>query len=1344
MILNQDRTKEELTREVMALRRQLAELQTADEERQRTEEQLRLMQFSIEHAGEAVFWLTKDMRFAYVNEAACLMTGYRREELLTMRLSDIDEWFQADSLSETWEEYKQGKTLTILSQHRTKDGRIIPVEVKSNYLHFNGREYRCTFVRDITERKRTEEQQRLTQFLVEHAGEAIFWLTPDLRLVYVNNAACLMTGYTREELLAMKLDQLDEWFPVEDWPELWEQIKRGELSIFESNHRAREGRVIPVEVSANYLVFDGQEYSCAFIRDITERKRDEEALRASERRFSQAFNASPIPISISTVKDALFIDVNESFTRVMGYSRKELIGRSGRDLNIWVDSNQRAEAMRILKEEGSVRDMEILARVKSGENRAFLLSIEPIELDGEPCLLIETNDITERKRAEEALRQSEERYRTIINNIEDSYWELDLSGNMTFLNDCTTKIHDLSSEELMGLNYKEYMDEETARQVYKIFGQVYSTGEPATGVLWGIIREDGTRRMLESNVSLIRDSEGKPVGFRGISRDVTERRQEEEALRQREERYRTIIEQMAEGYWETDLTGRYVFVNDRVVNAHGRSREELIGFSNRDYMDEENLEKVGKVFKQVYLTGEPVRTYTFEMIRGDGTKSINESSLSLIKDAEGKPVGFRGIARDVTERVQAEKELQQAKEAAEAANRAKSEFLANMSHEIRTPMNGIIGMTELTLDTELTSEQREYLSMVKASADALLSIINDILDFSKIEVGKLDLDSVNFNLRSHLEDTLKTLATGAHQKGLELASHIAPQVPDSLVGDSGRLRQIIINLVGNAIKFTTEGEVVVRVTVEEVGSEDALLHFTVTDTGIGIPSTKQQLIFEAFAQADSSTTRRYGGTGLGLAISSKLVSMMGGRIWVESPARCGIKESVSQSPIGGPGSAFHFTARFALSIEKAPSEQSSIRSLQSAIPVGMPVLVVDDNRTNRRILEEVLAHWQMKPVAVEGGALALRAMEQARSVGEAFPLVLLDAQMPEMDGFSLAEKIKGDPCLAGARVMMLSSSGQPGDAARCRELGIAAYLTKPVKQSELLNAILNLLDAPEIAGGKPQTRTRRALGEDRDGCYVLLAEDNKVNQMLAVRLLEKEGHRVVVAANGREAVTAFERDDFDLILMDVQMPEMNGYEATAAIRETEKATGGHIPIIAMTAHAMKGDRERCLEAGMDGYVSKPIKPGELFEAIEESFSIGSAQANSLQSVSPVEEVFDRQEALSRVDGDMDLLLELMELFFEGCPSQLSTMREAIARSDGETIAEAAHSLKGAAGNLGANAAYEAAKKLEMMGREGNLHGAVEAWEELAAKIERLKAVIAALNSAFSHQPSAISLQPSIQ
>jgi two-component system sensor histidine kinase/response regulator len=646
-----------------------------------------------------------------------------------------------------------------------------------------------------------------------------------------------------------------------------------------------------------------------------------------------------------------------------------------------------------------------------------------------------------------------------------------------------------------------------------------------------------------------------------------------------EQRYRQLVESAQVILWRQSVDSRqFSFVNPEASELLGYPVEQWLADPNflLDHVHADDRE-LTKSFCTAAVESRGSQCFEHRMMSAAGSVVWLRTSVRLVPGA-GKVNELVGVMTDITDR-------RRAQEAAESASRAKSEFLASMSHEIRTPMNGVMGMTELVLDTDLTLEQREYLTSARMSAESLLTIINDILDFSKIEAGKLELDPRSFALHESIEETMKTLAFRAHEKGLELLCDIKPDVPPCAIGDATRIRQIVVNLVGNAIKFTEHGQVELELAVESQSPEEWLAHFVVRDSGIGIPLEKQTLIFEPFSQADGSNTRKFGGTGLGLTISSRLVDAMGGKIWVESEP--------------GKGSDFHFTVRLGVTKDVTPLEAEEV-SL-----AGVPVLVVDDNFTNRRILTEMFWKWGMKPAEAASAQEALSQLRRASEREDPVALVVTDVHMPEMDGFDLVNQIKGASNLASTVILMLTSGEKRGDLKRCRELGIQGFLMKPVRRTELrrvmVKALSNLSEvkAPG-ATDTPATPVSRRVAPDHLRARILLAEDNLVNQRLAARILENGGHSVMIVGNGRDAVAAVERETVDLILMDVQMPEMDGFEATQAIRKDEMGKNRHIPIIAMTAHAMTGDKDRCLAAGMDGYISKPIRALDLLNLVEKA------------------------------------------------------------------------------------------------------------------------------------------------
>ncbi len=873
----------------------------------------------------------------------------------------------------------------------------------------------------MAERLRAQQALRMTQFSVDRAADAIFWITPDARFVRVNDAACRALGYTREELTATTVHAIDPNFPAAVWAEHWEEVKRRGQFVVESRHRRKDGTEFPVEIAMNYLEFGGQEYNCAFARDVTERKE-----------------------------------------------------------------------------------------------------------------------------AENALRESEAILRAIIESTGDGILVVDRQGKVTHAN---TRFAEL----------------------------------------WRLPDE------------------------------LVQARDDEQLLRY-------VLNQLADP--EAFLA--------RVRQLYRTCQEDLDTLRFKD----------GRILER----------YSCPLTRA------------------GEIVGRIWCFRDISQRKRAEDQLRQAKAAAEAASQAKSEFLANMSHEIRTPMNGIIGMTELALATELSPEQREYVAMAKDSADSLLRIINEILDYSKIESGKLALQAAPFSLRGCLAESLSPLAVRADEKGLELLCDVASDVPDRLVGDPGRIRQVLTNLVGNAVRFTEAGEVVVRVTVAEEGDDAVKLHVSVTDTGIGIPPEKQRTIFQAFEQVDASAARRHGGTGLGLAIAARLVRLMGGDLRVESRP--------------GQGSTFHFTSRLAQPGAPGPQEASPPAGLES-----LPILVVDDNAASRDLLERILSDWHMSPQTAPDAQAALERLDCARRHGRALPLVLLDANLPGDDGFALAERIAQDPTLAGSVIMTIASAARYRDVARCKELGTAACLTKPIRQAALLEAILTALgrragEPAEHADIEPDAAPGRCL-------RVLLAEDNLVNQRLAVRVLEKAGHAVTVANNGREALAAMDRHEFDVVLMDVQMPEMDGLEAVAAIRKRQAETARpHVPVIALTAHAMKGDRDRCLAAGMDAYLSKPLHAADLLRALRTATAPGGPVCGDAAGA-PLNK----------------------------CSALLSRLRQALAEGDADALTSAIRSLKAALGELSAGRALAATLRLEEAALDGDLGSAQQALPALRRELARLEGAV---------------------
>ena len=912
--------------------------------------------------------------------------------------------------------------------------------------------------------------------------------------------------------------------------------------------------------------------------------------------------------------------------------------------------------------------------------------------------------VLQQQRAEAALRESEERYRSVITAMQEGVVLLGADGCIRACNASAERILGLSAEEITGRTplhprwnaihedgsafpAETYPEMETRR-----------TGLPSSNVVMGVRKPNSELTWVSINSQpLLRGNEPTPYAVVASFSDITDRKNTEEALRESEHRWRSLTEALPQLVWTATPDGSCDYFSAQWREHTGIPESELLGWHWLETLHPDDRERTRQAWTAA-VQGPGAYDVEYRVRRFDGEYRWFKTRGVPIRDSEGGIFKWFGTCTDITDGKLAEEQLRLAKEAAESANRSKDEFLANVSHEIRTPMNAILGMTELILDTPLTEDQRQCLKTVKSGADNLLGIINDLLDFSKIEAGKLELDPADFALRAALADTLRALAVRAHRKGLELVCHVQTDVPDALVGDAGRLRQVLLNLVGNAIKFTDDGEVVVRVEVvgdspslpsPQVGEggagEEVGLRFTVRDTGVGIPKDKQESIFRAFEQEDTSTTRKYGGTGLGLTIASRLAALMGGTITVDSEA--------------GRGSTFAFTARFGR--QSHPPEPTALQP--PVLLHGLPVLIVDDNATNRRILDEWLRGWRMKPAAVGDGLAALDALWHGAACGRPYALVLLDARMPDVDGLALAAQIRQRAELSATRIILLTSGDRPGDLARSRELRVDAHLLKPVQQEELLDAVHRAMSRTN--GGAPPAAAEAARAREPAPApapaaaplRILVAEDNEFNAQLLEQLLTRRGHRVRLANNGREALALAEERAFDLLLLDVHMPELDGFQVAQAIREREQTAGGHLPIIALTARSRPEDRERCLAAGMDDFLAKPIQAANLWAAIERGVDAHP------RADRPGPDLLDPGVVLAACGGDAAILDKICQAFRAHLPHGLRAVQDALRERDTLRLRESAHKLCGMVAAF-STVAGRVASELEEYAARGQLEG----------------------------------------
>jgi two-component system sensor histidine kinase/response regulator len=1270
-----------------------------------------------------------------VNSATCHLLGYREEELIGKPVQRLFGDEQIPPISKEVKLIEDGELVNYETTYETKDGKKIPVLLSCSVIRDKEDEVDCVLYtgRDITGRKRAEravrDSEKRFRTLFEQSIDAIM-IHENGKIKDVNDHACEMLGYSKDQLRTMTIM---DFYDDADRDKPKKRIGRNNRVLqFETQWLKADGTRIDVEISSNIIDFE-KRLTQALVRDITDRKRAEEKLRESEELYRTL--VENIKLGINLIDgDYTILMVNSVQSKTFEKPIHEIVGKKcyqefekrdavcphclgAKALQTGKVQVTEREAVR---DDGSRFDVRIQAFPILGKEGRASRFIEVVE------------DITRRKLTEDALRDREETLKAIL---ETSPVGIGLVKNrvLDWHNKAMSQIAGYEEGSLPGKSARVLYadDEEYERADRELVYGVKEKGFGEVETRW--ITKDG--RAIDCYLRACRiDSSNPSKGVITVAMDITERKRAEEALRESETQKKAILDASIDRIRLVDRDLRMLWANRTTTSELNVAPEDLVGHTCYEFLVNRNAPCIGCPAVKAIKSGQ-IEHAVMHKTRSKTTKgeAYWDDYAVPIKDESGNVVNVIEITRNITEQKQAEKELQEAKEAAEEASRAKSEFLANMSHEIRTPMNAIIGMTALALDTDLTHEQLEYLDAVKTSADNLLQIINDILDFSKMEAGHLVLEEIDFDLRTTIESVADALAVKAHEKNLELNCDINPGVLEHLMGDPGRLRQVLLNLGANAVKFTDAGEVTITCELEAQDHQLVLLHFSVLDTGQGIAREKLDAIFESFRQADGSTTRKHGGTGLGLSISKELVERMGGRIWVESEL--------------GRGSTFHFTARFNLQSEKRypPLEPLSVDMKAKR------VLIVDDNATNRKILRVMLSNWGLSHSDAADAKSALAEMEKGVNSGHPYDLLLTDSQMPGMDGFALTERIKENPRLINTTIIMLTSLGLRGDAAHCRDLGIFAYLVKPIKQSELFDAITLALSRKETEGitkGEIPV-TRHTIREQRrqKKLKILLAEDNEINQRMAVRMLEKQGYSVVVAENGKQAVEHLERDSFELVLMDVEMPEMDGLTATREIRNLKRETrnsegqassikhpSSGVPIIAMTAHAMKGDREKCLQAGMDDYVSKPIKAEELFTVIEK-YAHGFQDTKKRESLrdsgndeQASKEVFDLSKALEVVGGDMGLLKEIATLSFETLPENLKMIRDAISRSDASALERAAHSLKGSVGNFGATRAFEAAYRLEILGREGRLGETESALSKLD---EELNLLNSAMNRALS-------------
>ncbi|MBC7900340.1 MAG: PAS domain S-box protein, partial [Saprospiraceae bacterium] len=1294
-------------------------------ERKRAEEDLRESREWLAAMFEASrdgILVEENEHVVFVNKRLLGMYGYEAGEIVGSHISR----FQTPEDSERMVEYgrmrQRGENVPNVYEFRgvNRNGKETEYEASISTFNSNGKFYIVTAHKDITERKRVEkalsEASRRERAMVDNALDVICTIDTEGRFITMNPACFKMWGYRPEELIGQRFIS---FVVPEDVTKADAEILAGnETSDFENRYIHKNGTLVDVRWTSYWS--ESEQLVFAIAHDVTGRKRAEEAAKASEiiqrnlaERQSAILDALPAHICLLDNVGQI-LEVNSEWKQFaikngyvgvdfgVGSNYIEICEQTTGDC---AESAQLvADTCRaVLSGNSSHFEMEYPCH-SVDEQRWFKLAVTPLLKDKRAGAVVMHTNVTERRLAEEENRKSEERLQSIFDASRDGILVED-DGIIVYINKAFLKMLGFDNkEELIGKSYSNLLEPDEARRLSR-YGKQRMKGEAAPSLYeFRLIHRDGTKFDVEGAVSTSRVG-GKTYITTAI-RDVTERKLAEQELRASEIRLGEAQRSAQLGSWEADI----------ISGSHAWSSQmfRLLGLEPNEV--DANMEEFAKylhpddhgILKNATRNALKEKIFPdhhYRIIRKDGAIRVFHATGNVVLDDIGKVVKVSGTVQDITEQKVLEEELKHTRDAALETARLKAEFLANMSHEIRTPMNGVVGMTGLLLDTDLSPRQQEYAETIQSSADSLLVIIDDILDFSKIESGLLRFETIDFDLCSAVEAPLALLAEKAQAKGLEVASLVYKDVPAALRGDPGRLRQVLTNLIGNAVKFTETGEVVVNVKMQSENRKHVVLRFEIKDTGIGISTEAQARLFHAFTQADGSTTRKYGGTGLGLAISKQLVELMGGTIGIESEP--------------GKGSTFWFTGKF----EKQTEDIHTTEPPAAADLITVRVLIVDDNATNRKIMVHQSESWGMIAAEADSGAGALELLREAAASGQPFDVALLDLMMPMMDGFQLADAIKADPDIASVALVLLPSFGQAGHGEAALDAGIAAYLQKPVRQSQLYDCLAAVM--ARSVSGEPASRlvTKHSLKESKivrnrlpkaSDARILVAEDNAVNQKVALGQLGNLGYQAVAVRTGREVLKAVEGGSFDIIFMDCQMPEMDGFETTAAIRGLA-GNDRHTTIIAMTANALEGDREKCLAAGMDDYLSKPVKADALRAMLEKWIKpVVTNGGNGAIDHTVIGSLREMQQP-----GKPDFVTEVIDLFLGDAASQLDQLRIALNAGDGAERSRLAHLIKGSSANVGADRLAKLLAELE--DKKAEVVCGRTAFEDLESEFMRVKA-----------------------